>query len=271
MNKNVFSYLFVFVLLWLVGCGPAPVTPTATVEIAAASPIPTRTPTLTPLPTFANTPQATPNPTLTRTPRPTRTLRPTATPEGQMRATMSDPVLSRQGQLAYVANEILWLETAPGSNSFMTMDGYVTGVHWSEDGSKLLFGWNSTPYPVGGGYGPGLPEDYRLYFVTTGEIWSLKEKIPGFLSLSAEVEICSRHEAVNDWASSFMNWSPDGSKIVFRLRANGSLEELLTLVDLSTQTYTVLLPCVDYLLGVPFVTDHGFVTRYHCGSPCQML
>lgn len=274
--------LALLVSVVLAGCGAVDVTMTR--EIAAATPtlvvstltpfpalttLPSHTPTFTLPPTSTPAPQTTPSPSLTRPP--TRTPRPTATPEGQMRATLSDPILSRQGQLAYVANEILWLETAPGSGNFVALDGYVTGVHWSEDGSKLLFGWNSKPYPVDGGYGPGFPEDYRLYSVASGEIWSLKEKIPGFLALPSEIEICSHHEYVNDWASSFMNWSPDGSKIMFRLRPNGSLEELLTLVDLHTQIYTVLLTCSDYLESVPFITDNVFVTRYHCGSPCQTL
>ena len=196
MNKSVFSYLFLFVLLWLVGCGPAPVTPAATVEIAAASPIPTYTPTLSPSATPTSRPSAstdtaeetlifrlTPVSSPTPTPRATATIIPTST-------------ATRSNETSTPIPPPVWAE---GITPLLTLDHGE--AFWSPTSNEVLLA-------VCPPYRPNetdLPPNGTIYYAAAPEFTPLTPVFtdfycPGMWSISAGVDI---------------TWSLDGQKVVF--------------------------------------------------------
>ena len=279
--------LTLWVSVVLAGCA---VDEIVTREVAAATLTLTPAPsvTSTPSPALAYTPTPTPlasptpiSPTeepvefqATATPRATSTRRPTLTPTPvEIYASMSEPLVSRLGQLAYVHNQTVWVETAPGSAVFQNLGQYATEAHWSQDGTKLLFAQAEQPqaYPFQDSLPLAYPEDFGLYFAETAETWFLSEHIQDFPSSPEILETCPQREPVNALRFRFMNWSPDGSKLLLGISRNGDVNDLITVVDFETRKHTVLLNCVDTKLYVEYVTDTVFVTRYHCGAPCQIF
>lgn len=280
--------LALLVSVILAGCA---VDEIVTREVAAATPTFTPTPsaTFTPSPTLAYTPTpaslASPTPIspteepvefhTTATPRATSTRRPTLTPTPvEVYASMSEPLVSRFGQLAYVHNQTVWVETEPGSAVFQNLGQYATGAYWSQDGTKLLFDRAGLPHlsPFQESLPLVYPEDFSLYFAETGELWSLSEQIQNFPTSPEILETCPHREPISSLYLRFMNWSPDGSKFLLGISRGYDVNDLITMVDLEARTHTVLIPCVDTgLLYIEYATNDGFITRYHCGSPCQIL
>lgn len=134
-------WLIVFAFL-LVGCVEGE-TAVPTMTMAAERPSPTDT--LAPTPPTPTTaaltrspaPIHTPIPSLTNAASPTRppaTLDPLAPMQGILL-----PALSSQGQLAFVQNQVLFLETATNTNEFKPIAQYVTGAYWSPQGNRLLY------------------------------------------------------------------------------------------------------------------------------------
>lgn len=180
MNKNVFPCLFVCVLLWLVGCGPAPVTPTATVEIAAATPIPTYTPALSPSAT----------PTMTRTRNAAATITtPSATPP-------PIPTTTRSDGLPPPLPAPVWAE---GIAPLLTLD--YGEASWSPTSNEVLLA-------VCPPYRPSeveLPPHGLIYYAAAPEFSPLPPVFtnfycPGMLSVSEGVDI---------------TWSQNGQQTIF--------------------------------------------------------
>lgn len=284
-TKGDFMRRFLLALLVsvvLAGCG---VDVTVTNEVAAAMPtlpapnvtpspvptsVPTHTPTLTPSPSSTATPQVTPSPTLTRPP--TRTPRPTATPEGQFAPLVSEPFLSSLGQLAYVENQVLWVETEPGSGNFLAVDHYVSQAQWSADGSRLLYDWSGSLRPINLNNYWVYSEDFRLYTPADQNSLSFNENIAGFPTSPAIEEPCYLREETTNLSYRFLNLSPDGSRILFAVVRNDTVNDLITLVDVEAKTHTAIIRCTEvYKTLVPFINDTTFITQTHCGSPCQVL
>jgi hypothetical protein len=103
----------------------------------AAAPTSTTQPSHTPTPTIVVTETAVP----TNTPFPTQTPTTASTPTvaATLDLAVSMPHLSSQGQLAFIKNETLFVETAVGSGTFSTFEGDVGAPIWSPRGDRLLF------------------------------------------------------------------------------------------------------------------------------------
>ena len=110
----------------------APATPT---PLAAATSQPSHMPPPTIVVTETIISTSTPSPTVTQTAIPI----PTETPTPFL--AISPPILSSQGQLAFIKNQTLFVETAVNSGSFNVnmSEGDIGALDWSPQGNRLLF------------------------------------------------------------------------------------------------------------------------------------
>ncbi len=268
MGKS--AVFLITIVLFLVGCTAVP-NPTSTpviplaqatlvIERPSVTPLPTltmintvtETAVLTPIPsstTPGQTPTATPLP-LTETPTPTTTPDPNATP----RPGFSPPILSSQGQLAFVQDEVLYVETAVGSGTFLEVDRYVSVEPvWSPDGEKLIY--STSQYPSGA-YEWSYPQNQYLWLATNNTIFSLSENVPGFPPLSDLINI---------------GWSPDSTKIVFETSTPeiaGSTQYFMA--DLHENSFLQLIDRVNKG-RLSHMTNEVVVVFSHCGAPCQEI
>lgn len=184
--------------------GPPPPTPLA----ALATIQPSRTPTPTNVVTETAVPTNTPAPTQTPTTTP-----PTPTATVTLDLAVSMPRLSSRGQLAFIKNETLFVETAVGSNTFNTFEGDIGAPIWSPRGDRLLF----YICPV---YGQIFCEepDWMLYDLESDETSSLTALFPNLPS--------------GDIGNP--KWLNSGEKLLFRRLFEGNVDVL----DLKTGSFS---------------------------------
>jgi hypothetical protein len=150
----------------LAACQTSDPTPLAAAPTAATQPSHTPTPTMVVAETAVST--STPSPTQTPTTAPTPTA--TATPLFEV----SRPILSSQGQLAFIKNQTLFVETAVDSNTFNTFEGDIGATIWSPQGDRLLF----YICPVSGQIFCEEP-DWMILNLRTNDLFNLNEQISG--------------------------------------------------------------------------------------------
>ncbi|MCP4421487.1 MAG: hypothetical protein GY805_33165, partial [Chloroflexi bacterium] len=107
------------------------VTVSAERPFASATPQPSKTPTMIETATETAVAISTPQPIATAI----------ATPY----PSVSRPILSDQGQLAFIRNQTLFVETAVGSQDFLEVASFVNNGAWSNDGNKFAFYVSNVP------------------------------------------------------------------------------------------------------------------------------
>ena len=200
-------------ILLIVGLGTAvlaacqhsePATPTPLAVVTSHTPTPTIVATETAVPT------STPSPTQTPTTAPTPTV--TATPF----LAVSHPILSSQGQLAFIKDETLFVETAVGTEIFTEISRDVASASWSPAGDKLLL--------------ETCDLSSQTYCIEP--IWMLYD-------LNANVLI-NLNEQVANMPTRYLGtttWSKSGEKILFMMALEGNISVL----DLTTKEFSVAL------------------------------
>lgn len=255
-----------------------PLAEVVTVEVVRPSPTATATateiwPSATPLPSATITPTR-PRPeeiesTLLTDPReelppftpssltpviPTR--RPTVTPTPD--PNISLVVLSSQGQLAFIQNEILYVETAPLSGEFKELGQFARAAAWSPDGRQLVYSLSNTPGP----YDDAAIYEQRLWTAVDNTDISLADIIPDYPEPPYQVQITQ--------------WSPDGTKMVFTAgldeqhqeKRDSAYQTLMAIVDLNEGTITDF-QFLTYNERIVWLTNQLFILQSHCGTPCK--
>lgn len=198
-------------------------TPTATpTETPTTTPSPTETSTPTPTWTASATPSATPTetptsaptPAHTATPKPTQAPRPAAIPpSGRL-------LLFVSNEFSY--NDLFTIDTSGNNRRRLTVIGLVGGAKYSPDGSRIAFDRTE-------GEEPHYQKDIYI--------------------MNADGSNLHNVTNTQDWIELEPDWSPDGSRIVFRgrplvneyskvhiMNADGSGRILLTDVNNSNRS-----------------------------------
>lgn len=187
------------------------------------------------------------------------TLTPTATPIPGI----SPPLLSSLGQLAYIHDQVLYVESETGSNEFQAMDSFVETAVWSPDGTKLLYTSNSAP-----GHGASV-NDHRIWLSGENISFSLAEQIVDFPT-PPYVYPASYPQ------TDYIKWLPDSNRILFfgLIPYKGEHAEYfatISLVDLEKRSIDLLDDRFDFQRDrILSVTDTTFLIITHCGAPCKM-
>ncbi|MBK8901993.1 MAG: PQQ-like beta-propeller repeat protein [Anaerolineaceae bacterium] len=202
------------ILLCILGLGTAVLAACQTNKTFQPTPLAalaTTQPSHTPTPTIAVTetavPTSTPFPTQTPTTAPTPTV--TATPFLEV----SRSIVSSQGQLAFIMNQALFVETAVGSATFTTFEGDIRAPIWSPQGDRLLF----YICPVYEQIFCEEPE-WMLYNLERDETSSLTDRFPNLPS--------------GDIGNP--TWLNSGEKLLFRRLFEGNVDVL----DLNTGSFS---------------------------------
>ena len=256
MMRHLLFVLSLFALLG-VGCNTAVSEPTPT-QTATPIPSPTAVATeviVTETAVAKPSPTNTPIPTNTPVPSPSPTPFPVNFDDGYI----TNVILSSQGQLAYIRNEILYVESAPQSRKFEELGQYPIIATWSPDGSQLFY---SKADRSSAGYDDAATiYDQRIWSANDGSDMSLTELITNYPTPLPNIEIAY--------------WTSDGTKIL--LQENLKEEEVeennylyhfrLGAVDLSSKTLLEN-QLINSNQHVTWISDDVYVTRFLCGSPC---
>ncbi|MCI0731579.1 MAG: hypothetical protein L0332_33290 [Chloroflexi bacterium] len=252
-------------------------TPPATATIAA-TPTPTATPspwpTATAVPSFNSTidltaihllsTTVTQLPTKTAiplTPIPSQTPDPhlflvaTSSSEGRI----SNITLSTLGQLAFVGDGVLFVETAPGSGQFEEIGRYARTAAWSPAGNRLVYSLVDTPDIFNN---PAGIYEQRIWSAIDENDVTLAQFFSNFPNPPYHVEQAY--------------WSPDGTKILFQAALDERHEEakiylnnfILATADFSQGTFTDN-KFIPSLQSPVWLTNEVYILRHHCGSPCE--
>ena len=235
---------------------------TLVVERLSATLLPTLTPTLQQTITYEpvatdEMPRATAVPTVTPIATPTSDpfLSQVATGDGNI----TNVIVSSLGQLAFIQDDFLRVETLAGSGEFEEIGRYAQTAAWSPDGSKLVYSLANTPDTFDN---PATTFEQRLWSAEDGSNISLSDLITGYPNPPYHVFD--------------MFWSPDGTKNLIQAlldeRHEGATfimnDNLLVAVDLSQDTISDLLFTSND--RPVWLTNEVYVIRDHCGSPCAM-
>ncbi|MCB9009856.1 MAG: hypothetical protein H6656_21220 [Ardenticatenaceae bacterium] len=148
-HKSVYAKMMLVLLVATVVLAACTITnnPTPAAPLAEVVTVSVERPSATATPSPSSTPTATR--ILVETAVPTSTPPPTTTPTATAMATpflaISPPILSSQGQLAFIKNQTLFVETAVGSEIFNTLEDYIAAALWSPQGDRLLFATCAIP------------------------------------------------------------------------------------------------------------------------------
>ncbi len=195
-------------------------------------------PSHTPTPTIAVTETAVP----TSTPFPTQT--PTTLPTPTVTLTLdlavSRHILSSQGQLAFIKNQTLFVETAVGAGTFNTFEGDIGAPIWSPQGNRLLF----YICPV---YGQIFCEepDWMFYDFEKDKPSRLVDLFPNLSS-----------GYIGD-----PTWLNSGEKLLFRRLLEGTVDVL----DLNTGSFSTPIQ-LFFVLDVWELPDENLLIQDHLGS-----
>ena len=268
MPKLIFG-IFLFALAF-VACSTTPTpSPLATQPLSDAIIITHTTPTrslaiLTPLPTNTQRPTTTPRSTVTpRQPTATPIIPSTPDPNLHVIATSTEQrvnnihhvTVNGLGQLAFINDSTLFVETAPGSKQHEEIGTNATTAVWSPDGRMLLYSLADDSEET------ELYEQY-LWTAETNTHTLLSQLIPNYPDPPYRVQ-----EA---------HWSPDGTKILFvsllderhQPIPTEPLSYILAVIDLNQQTFTDNKVISSRHQPVWLTNDH-YILQFHCGSPCK--
>jgi hypothetical protein len=233
--------------------------PSAISSRISATPTFRPTTSLTSLPSTPPTTSITLNETVVPlTPTSAATETPLVTPISRV----SQPFVSSQGQLAYVQNQVLYVETAVGLGEFVEIGRYVSSASWSPDGTKMLYDLS---------YNPGYPRtinEFRLLFPVENRNNSLAELINDF------PETLDNEPVYDDGLAPQAKWRPGNDMILFSNLIPGEYPELRTLsvVDLNQKSLSTFEWHIDPFKGsLPFVSEDFFILKTHCGAPCERV
>ena len=171
---------------------------------ATATPQPSSTPTATMTSLGTAVPISTPQPTNTQL-EPTPTFTPL--PGGLI------PMVSSQGQLAFVQNQVLLVETAVGSGIFNEFGSNIGSALWSPQGERLLFSTCTVPGQI-------FCEE------PTWMLYGLKSE--SLLLLNDLISELPSGDLGNP------TWMKSGDKILFKFLFEGSI----SVIDLDEETYS---------------------------------
>ncbi len=257
MQRLVLSIIFLFLLM---GCNQEvmvlPAETATAVSPTSTSIPPTDIPTNTPTSTAAATPPV-PTPTAippTHTPTPAFLL-----PADAADVFVQNIALSSLGQLVYIRDGILYMESAPQTSLFEQISEHVSVAAWSPDGSELLY--STTVISNTDTDDPIEIYEQRLWSVTEKDDVSLSELISNYPNPAY---------AVNE-----VYWTPNGAKILLQSSlSDAEFEEIghnfqnkLSVVDFESKTYTEN-QLIESNQWIIWLTDDVYVLRFHCGSPC---
>ena len=206
----------------------------------------------TPVPTIevmeTAVPTSTPSPTATQTTTPTPFL------------AVSAPILSSQGQLAYIKNETLFVETAPNSGTFTEITQFVHDGAWSSDGRKLVLFISAIPNE----------SEFSNISVWDADANSLSNFGDMLSNFPPQVTLPS-DGTIRNLNFENIRWSPSNSKI--SLTIWDSLEPGIGgvwIADFDEASFN--LEINGYSTAQSWWLDEQTIlVDRHCGSPCQGL
>ena len=199
-------------------------TPTAT---QPADETAVRTHTLTPLPSTTQV-ESTPIPTETPS------------------LSVSAPFLSSQGQLAFIKNQMLYVETAVNSAIFREIGSSIASMLWSPQGDKLIFetcDLSSQTYCI--------EPVWMLYDFMANALIDLNEQIP---------DIPRRHFGIPAWSES-------GDKILCRMILEGDI----FLLDLAEGEFIVILDSLRLPLDMWELPNEKLLIQNNLGTGANEL
>jgi hypothetical protein len=161
--------------------------------------------------------------------------------------------MSSQGQLAFILDEMLMVETVPGSGAFIELGGKARTAVWSPGGSQLAY---------------GLVDLEQQPFFYEQFIWTAETD-----SISPLSELVSDYPDP-PYSVTQLHWTPDGSKLLLfsfiddRHEPIGpTINYILSVVDLEQQAFSdheVILSRES----VAWLTNDRYILGYDCGDPC---
>ena len=223
----------------LAACQTSEPTPSAPLAALATSQ-PSRTPTPTIVVTETAVPTNTPSPSQTPTTLPT----PTAT--ATLDLAVSRPILSSQGQLAFIKNQTLFVETAVGTEIFSKISGDVASASWSPAGDKLLL--------------ETCDLSNQTYCIEP--IWVLYD-----LNSSALINLSEQAANMPTRFLGTTTWSKSGEKILFMMALEGNISVL----DLTTKEFLVVFDSLRLPLYMWELPNENLLIQDNWGSLSNVL
>ncbi|WP_420644656.1 TolB family protein [Candidatus Leptofilum sp.] len=241
MHKTVYTKLLLVLglataVLILTACQTnEPATPTPLATIAT----PTSQPSHTPTPTIAVTETAVP----TSSPSQTATLLSTEIPTAMATPflAVSRPILSSQGQLAFIKNQTLFVETAVNSGAFNTFEGDIGAPHWSPQGNRFLF----------------------YICPTEGQVFC-DEPIWMILNLRTN-DLVNLNEQISDMPHHFLGttiWAKNGEIIFLRKILEGNI----FIIDLASEKFSLILNSLRLPMGVWELPNEKLLIQDNLGT-----
>jgi len=166
-----------------------------------------------------------------------------------------DPVISSWGVLAFVQNDILWVEGQPGYGVFFPIArNALCSFGWSPDGNRLLYSIAVSP-------GDYKSMEYWVWQQDAQTATPLYEIAP---------EITSQTRSGNYYSGDFY-WSPDSQKILFfALFVHDDPDAWMTkisFIDLEKGSLdSIEVP--DNVYFADWLGPKHFYTLSHCGTSC---
>jgi len=211
-----------------------PLPPTQLAAVATATNQPSPRPTIAVTETAV--PTSTLQPTLTR-PEPTPTFTPL--PDGLI------PEVSSQGQLAFVQNQVLFVETAVGSGTFNEFGSNIGYPLWSPRGDRLIFRTCAVPDQI-------YCEEptWMLFDLKINSLVRLDDLIPTLPSGDFGVP----------------TWMRRGEKLLFRILFEGDI----SILDLETSSFSTPIQGSNNL-GTWELPDENLLIQDHFGIWANVL
>jgi hypothetical protein len=273
----------------IAACGaPAPAPSPAPVEPSPTMPLPgTTRSTPAAEPTLAATPGTADTSAITEVLTTSLGLPPqTGAPAPLTPLGASPAFLSSRGQLAYIQDGVLMVESAAQSGAFTEIARYATYARWSPDGSRLLFDTNPELISYSGEAGIYLL-DYKLWHAADGLVTSLTAlegfPPPPYLA-GAWIPLFQPNPAAfqstwipGDLAQGQTVWSPDGNLIYFinivepeRLPVSFPGSNTVVVADLAAGRSFLAAEAVLISRVLP-LPGEAFILQDHCGELCEWL
>ncbi len=250
MKKKILN-LWIVILLSACAVETQP-TPTAIVE--TQSPTATASPTVTRTPKTSSTNTLEPTATITEKPSTATQVVDTPTPTPEIAYTA--PELSSQGILAYVQNDVLWMEGQAGLGKFFPVArNALPWFTWSPDGNRLLYSIAVNP-------GEHQSREFWVWQQDTQTVVPLYVIVP-------DITLFTQRE---DWYG-WLSWSPDSQKIlffdVFQPDVVDYSKSKLVVVDL--ENGRLQSADVPEMYFADWMDSKYFYTLLGCGSSCASL
>lgn len=170
------------------------------------------------------------------------------------------PILSRDGQLAFIKNQMLMVETAPRNGDFTEIAQFVNDGAWSPDGLKLAFFINDIPDNLDN-------ENVSVWEAGTNTITSLGDIVSDFppeLPLLSEGNNRVLH-------LENLKWSPNNESISFTVW--DTLEAGIGgvwIADFINANFNLAVQEFSTYQSW-WINENTVLVDWHCGSPCEGL